>query len=81
MGEWSGIFNKALVGDDNVIKTFIALKDDQTCPVSYRGGALYPRVTSSFFESLFNRRVDVEVGRIDLPVAASGPAIRACPER
>ena len=81
VGEWSGIVNKALVGDDNVIKTFIALKDDQSCPVSYHGVALYPRVTSSFFESLFNRRVDVEVGRIDLPVVASGPAIRACPER
>ena len=81
VGEWSGIVNKALVGDDNVIKTFIALKDDQSCPVSYRGVALYPRVKSSFIESLFKRRVDVEVGRIDLPVVASGPAIRACPER
>lgn len=81
VGEWSGIVNKALVGDDNVIKTFIALKDDQSCPVSYRGVALYPRVNSSFLKSLFSRRVDVEVGRIDLPVVAPGPAIRACPER
>ncbi|MFZ9457151.1 MAG: hypothetical protein ACO27B_07025, partial [Ilumatobacteraceae bacterium] len=81
VGEWSGIVNKALVGDDNVIKTFIALKDDQSCPVSYRGVALYPRVKSSFLESLFSRRVDVELGRINLPVTAPGPAIRACPER
>ncbi|MEY3440678.1 MAG: hypothetical protein RLZZ62_1375, partial [Actinomycetota bacterium] len=47
VGEWSGIVNKALIGDDNVVKTFIALKDDQSCPVSYRGVALYPRVKSS----------------------------------
>jgi hypothetical protein len=81
VGEWSGIVNKALVGDDNVIKTFIALKDDQSCPVSYRGVALYPRVKSSFLESVFKRRVDIDLGRIDLPVVGVGPAIRACPER
>ena len=46
VGEWSGIVNKALIGDYNVVKTFIALKDDQSCPMSYRGVALYPRVKS-----------------------------------
>jgi len=81
VGEWSGIVNKAVVGDDNVIKTFIALKDDQSCPVSYRGVALYLRVKSSFLESVFNRRVDIDLGRIDLPVVGTGPAIRACPQR
>jgi hypothetical protein len=81
VGEWSGIVNKALVGDDNVIKTFIALKDDQSCPVSYRGVALYPRVKSSFLESVFKRRVDIDLGRIDLPFATIVEAIRACPER
>ena len=81
VGEWSGIVNKALVGDDNVVKTVIALKDDQSCPVSYRGVALYPRVRSSFLESVFKRRVDIDLGRIDLPVVGVGPAIRACPER
>lgn len=81
VGEWSGIVNKALVGDDNVVKTFIALKDDQSCPVSYAGVALYPRVKSSFVGALLSRKVDIELGRIDLPVVAAGPAIRACPER
>ncbi len=81
VGEWSGIVNKALVGDDNVIKTFIALKDDVTCPASFRGVAIYPRVKSSLFGSLISRKVEVEVGRIDLPVTSAGPAIRACPER
>lgn len=81
VGEWSGIVNKALVGDDNVIKTYIALKDDQSCPVSYRAVALYPRVKSSFLESLFSREVDIELGRIDLPVRGVGPTIKACPER
>ncbi|MFM8003104.1 MAG: hypothetical protein ACKPAJ_11925, partial [Actinomycetota bacterium] len=48
VGEWSGIVNSSLFGDDNVAPTFIALKDDQSCPVSYRAVALYPRVKSSF---------------------------------
>jgi len=81
VGEWSGIVNSSLFGDDNIAATFIALKDDQSCPVSYRAVALYPRVKSSFIESLLKRRVDVEIGRIDLPVKGFGPSIKACPER
>lgn len=81
VGEWSGIVNSALIGDDNVIKTFLVLKDDQSCPVSYRAVALYPRVKSSFIEALFKRKVNIELGRIDLPIVGYGPAIRACPER
>ena len=81
VGEWSGIVNKALVGDDNVIKTVITLKDDQSCPLSYRVVALYPRVKSSFLESVLKRRVDIDLGRIDLPVGYAGPANGACPER
>lgn len=79
--EWSGIVNSALSGDDGVVGSAIALKDDQSCPVSYRGIALYPRVKSSFFESLIKRKVEIEIGRIDLPVRGNSPAIRACPER